>query len=68
MTYPARRPKTHVVIIATLDEWSGVGVRDVDIARIATLHCLLTGDLSELARLADAQEQVLFVWMHPLRT
>lgn len=60
MTYPARRPKTHVVIIATLDEWSGVGVRDVDTARIATL--------SELARLADAQEQVLFVWMHPLRT
>ncbi len=121
-----------------LDEWSGVEVRDVDTAKIATLHCLLTGDLfddvlayyepvyvsdaegavllrlademterlaaleedaveaiaaelaqteefeatgwdddeimgllgdlSELARLADAQGQVLFVWMHPLRT
>lgn len=121
-----------------LDEWSGIEMRDVDIAKIATLHCLLTGDLfddaiifyepvyisaaegalvlqlaeeakerlseldedaleavaaelaateefeyadwedeaiaamltalAELARLAEAQGQALFVWMHPLRT
>lgn len=121
-----------------IDEWSGIEVRDVDTAKIATLHCLLTGDLfddavahyepvyvseaegamllrmadavterlaaleedafdavaaelaeteefesadwgdeeiaalladlSELARLAEAQGQALFVWMHPLRT
>lgn len=120
-----------------VDEWSGVERRGVDIAKIATLHCLLTGDdfeyvaglyepvyiggegalvlrladevaerlaaleeealddvadelaatevfemeswdpdevqslvqeLAELARLADSQGQVLFVWMHPLLT
>jgi hypothetical protein len=28
-----------------LDEWSGVEVRDIDTSKIATLHCLLTGDL-----------------------
>lgn len=120
------------------DEWSGIEMRDVDTAKIATLHSLLTGDLfddalchyepvyvsaaegalvlrladevtarlaeldddalaeiavelaateefesagwedeaiaamlaelSELARRADAEEQALFVWMHPLRT
>jgi hypothetical protein len=121
-----------------VSEWSGIEMRDVDTARIATLHCLLTGDLfdeavalyepvyvseaegalvlrladelaerlaeldegllddvatelaateefesagwedeaiaamltslADLARLADAQGQALFVWMHPLRT
>jgi len=121
-----------------LDEWSGIEMRDMDTAKIATLHCLLTGDmfddailyyepvyissvegalvlclankamerlvklkdealdavafelaateefeaanwedeaiaamlaaLAELARLADAQGQSLYVWMHPLRT
>jgi hypothetical protein len=121
-----------------IDEWSGIEVRDIDTARIATLHCLLTGDqfdaavahyeplyvsadegvlvlrlademmerlveleedaleavatelvateefestgweteevtamlasLADLARLAESQGQVLFVWMHPLRT
>lgn len=121
-----------------VDEWSGMEVRDVDTAKIATLHSLLTGDLfddavahyeplyvsvaegalvlrladevaerlatldedaleqvaaelaateefevegweeeaivamladlTDLARLADAQAQALFVWMHPLRT
>jgi hypothetical protein len=28
-----------------VDEWSGIELRDVSIAKIATLHCLLTGDL-----------------------
>ena len=28
-----------------VDEWSGIEMRDVDTAKIATLHCLLTGDL-----------------------
>lgn len=120
-----------------VDEWSGIQLRDVDTAMIATLHSLLTGDLlddaiahyepvyssaegavvlrladevterlaqledealeavaaelaateefesrgwedeaiagmlaelADLARLADAQEQLLLVWMHPLRT
>lgn len=121
-----------------IDEWSGIELRAIDTAKIATLHCLLTGDLFddalahyepvyvsaaegalvlrladeatarlaeldeaaldevaaelaateefesedwedeaivalladlvELARLADAQAQALFVWMHPLRT
>jgi hypothetical protein len=27
-----------------LDEWSGIQMRDIDTVRIATLHCLLTGD------------------------
>ncbi len=119
-------------------EWSGIEARDIDTAKIVTLHCLLTGDgledafyayepvyvagddgpvvlrmpdevmeklagleedalesvgeelaateefemsgwparevqslveeLSELARLADSQGQVMFVWMHPLLT
>lgn len=120
-----------------LDEWSGIERRNIDTAKIATLHCLLTGDefelaasiyepvyvsgegvlvlrladevleklavldedalervaeelaateefemeqvtaedvlalvmdLAELARLAESQGQVLFVWMHPLLT
>lgn len=121
-----------------LDEWSGIEMRDVGISKIATLHCLLTGDafddaaalyepvyfsagegalvlrladsaaerlaeldedaldavarelaateefeatgwegeavaemlfsLADLARLAESQGQVLFVWLHPLRT
>ena len=121
-----------------VDEWSGISLRDVSIAKIATLHSLLTGDLfddaaalcepiyispaegalvlrladevkerlaeldedaleavatelaaaeefemagwdeeavaemladlADLARLAETQEQSLFVWMHPLRT
>lgn len=28
-----------------IDEWSGIQMRDVDTAKIATLHSLLTGDL-----------------------
>ncbi len=28
-----------------VDEWSGFELRDLDTAKIATLHCLLTGDL-----------------------
>ncbi len=28
-----------------VDAWSGIELRDVSIAKIATLHCLLTGDL-----------------------
>jgi hypothetical protein len=28
-----------------VDEWSGIEIRNVDTAKIATLHCLLTGDL-----------------------
>lgn len=120
-----------------VDEWSGIERRGIDTAKIATLHCLLTGDefeeaissyepvyvadegavvlriadevmerlatldeealelvadelaateeyemeqwetadvqamvfeLGDLARLADSQGQVLFVWMHPLLT
>lgn len=120
-----------------VDEWSGIERRGIDTAKIATLHCLLTGDefeeavsayepvyvadegavvlriadevmqrlaaldedalglvaeelaateeyeieqwevedvhalvmdLADLARLADSQGQVLFVWMHPLLT
>ncbi len=120
-----------------LEEWSGIERRGIDTAKIATLHCLLTGDeldmalgayepvyvggegaivlrladavterlatldeealelvagelaateeyeveqwdaddvlamvmdLADLARLADSQGQVLFVWMHPLLT
>lgn len=129
--------------LSPIDEWSGIELRDVDTAKIATLHSLLTGDLfddtislyepvyvsaaegalvlrladelterlaalgaddgeedalaaiaaelaateefesagweddaiaamlselSEIARLADAQGQALFVWLHPLRT
>ena len=119
-------------------EWSGIALRDFTIPKIATLHCLLTGDLlddayalyepsyfseiegaiviqlsmelserlagldeealdavteelvateefedsgwgeeeisemlnglADLARLADSQGQVLFAWLHPLRT
>jgi hypothetical protein len=121
-----------------VEEWSGVEARGIDTAKIATLHCLLTGDgfedamsayepvydageegasviripdevmeklcsleeealekvgeelaateefeinnwdveevkalvveLSDLARLAESQSQVMFVWMHPLLT
>ena len=119
-------------------EWSGIALRDFTIPKIATLHCLLTGDLlddayalyepsyfseiegaiviqlsmelserlagldeealdavteelvateefedsgwgeeeisemlnglADLARLSDSQGQVLFAWLHPLRT
>lgn len=119
-------------------EWSGIALRDFTIPRIATLHCVLTGDLlddayalyepsyfsaiegaivlqfssglfdrlanldeealaavaeelmateefedagwdeeditemlnglADLARLAESQGQVLFAWLHPLRT
>ncbi|MDO8891975.1 MAG: hypothetical protein Q8K43_02060 [Sulfurimicrobium sp.] len=119
-------------------EWSGIEARDIDTAKIVTLHCLLTGEgledafyayepvyvagdegpivlripdvmmeklagleedaleivgeelaateefelnnwpleevqslveeLAALARLAESQDQVLFVWMHPLLT
>ena len=28
-----------------VDEWSGLSLRDVSVAKIATIHCLLTGDL-----------------------
>ncbi len=120
-----------------VDEWSGLERRGIDTAKIATLHCLLTGDefeeaigayepvyvadegavvlriadevmerlatldedalelvaeelaateeyeleqweaedvlalvmeLADLARLAESQGQVMFVWMHPLLT
>lgn len=120
-----------------VEEWSGIERRSIDTAKIATLHCLLTGDefdqavgayepvyvaeegavvlrvadevmeklatldeemlervaeelaateefemeqweaeevqalvmdLADLARLADSQGQVLFVWMHPVTT
>ncbi len=119
-------------------EWSGIEARDIDTAKIVTLHCLLTGEgledafyayepvyvsgdegpivlripdvmmeklagleedaleivgeelaateefelnnwpleevqslveeLAALARLAESQDQALFVWMHPLLT
>lgn len=32
-----------------LEEWSGLERRDIDTAKIATLHCLLTGDELEQA-------------------
>ena len=32
-----------------LEEWSGIERRDMDTAKIATLHCLLTGDELEQA-------------------
>lgn len=121
-----------------VDEWSGIEVREIDTAKLATLHCLLVGDdfeealgayepvyvpsdegalvlripdavmeklallegeaveyvgaelaateefeitgwpvehvqnlvadLSDLARLAESQGQILLVWMHPLLT
>lgn len=120
-----------------VDEWSGIERRGIDTAKIATLHCLLTGnefetalgayepvyagdegalvlrvadevmerlatldeealelvaaelaateeyemehwepedvqalvmELADLARLAESQGQVLFVWLHPLLT
>lgn len=31
--------------LSPVDEWSGIELRDVDTAKIATLHCLMTGDL-----------------------
>lgn len=120
-----------------VDEWSGIEKRDIDIPRLAMLHCLLLGDdyelaagyyepifiggegalvlripdeimvklagmeeeglqevaqellvtevfeqveadpdevedllyeLGQLSQLAESQDQVLFVWMHPLLT
>jgi len=32
-----------------VDEWSGIELRDIDTAKIATLHSLLTGDLFDEA-------------------
>lgn len=32
-----------------LDDWSGIALRDVDTGKIATLHCLLTGELFDEA-------------------
>jgi hypothetical protein len=29
-----------------VDKWSGISLRDVSIVKIATLHSLLTGDIS----------------------
>jgi hypothetical protein len=121
-----------------VDEWSGIEMRDIDTAKIVTLHCLLTGEpfddvvahyepvyisasegaivlhladeamqrlaeledepleqvavelaateefetegwdtdsilamldeLANLARLAESQDQSLYIWMHPLLT
>jgi hypothetical protein len=34
------------------EEWSGIEKRDIDTAKIVTLHCLLTGDLFEQAVIA----------------
>lgn len=31
--------------LGPIEEWSGIAMRDFDTAKIATLHCLLTGDL-----------------------
>lgn len=35
--------------VRPMDEWSGIERRNIDTAKIATLHCLLTGDEFELA-------------------
>lgn len=40
--------------IQPLNEWSGVELPGIDIPKIATLHCLLTGDLLDSA--LDAYE------------
>lgn len=32
-----------------VEEWSGIQARDIDTSKIATLHCLLTGDSFEEA-------------------
>lgn len=32
-----------------VEEWSGIQARDIDTTKIATLHCLLTGDTFEEA-------------------
>ncbi len=42
--------------IQPLNEWSGVELPGIDIPKIATLHCLLTGDL--LGSALDAYEPV----------
>lgn len=42
--------------IQPLNEWSGVELPGIDIPKIATLHCLLTGDLLDSA--LDAYEPV----------
>lgn len=39
-----------------VDEWSGIERRGIDTAKIATLHCLLTGD--EFERAVGAYEPV----------
>lgn len=33
--------------LSPVEEWSGIQSRDLDTAKIATLHCLLTGDTFE---------------------
>jgi hypothetical protein len=43
-----------------VDEWSGISLRDVSIAKIATLHSLLTGDLFE-----DAAAQCEPIYISP---
>lgn len=35
--------------VRPMDEWSGIERRNIDTAKIATLHCMLTGDEFELA-------------------
>jgi hypothetical protein len=40
-----------------VDEWSGIEAREIDIAKLATLHCLLTGD--DLDEAYSANERVL---------
>ena len=42
--------------IQPLNEWSGVEVPGIDIPKIATLHCLLTGEMLDSA--LDAYEPV----------
>lgn len=34
------------------EEWSGIEKRDIDTAKVVTLHCLLIGDLYEQAAIA----------------
>lgn len=41
-----------------VDEWSGIERRGIDTAKIATLHCLLTGD--EFEEAISAYEPVYF--------
>lgn len=43
--------------IHPVDEWSGIEARDIDVAKLATLHCLLTGD--DLDEAYSANERVV---------